>query len=103
MARGRTSDTERALEAIGPMAKTLNIKVEADGNFLYCNGQPIGIGCNSTYATIMEFVGYVFAVIYTHDRIEAHGEKLPREVADRIKRYWFSKEQWMKVQALTEE
>ena len=103
MAKERKPDTERALEAIRPIAKELHIKIDADGNFLYCNGQPIGIGCNSTYATIMEFVGYVFATVYAHDRIEAHGEKLPREVADRIKRYWFSKDQWAKIQALREE
>ncbi len=97
MKRERTPDTERALEAIRPMAKELNIEVEADGSFLFCNGQPIGISCNSTYATIMEFVGYVFATIYSHDRIVAHGEKLPREVLDRIRRYWFSEEQWAKI------
>ena len=103
MKQERTPDTERALEAIRPMAKELNIEVEADGSFLFCNGQPIGISCNSTYATIMEFVGYVFATIYSHDRIVAHGEKLPREVLDRIRRYWFSKEQWAKLHSIMEE
>ncbi len=103
MEKEKTPDTERALEAIRPIARELNIEVEADGSFLYCNGQAIGIGCNSTYATIMEFIGYVFATVYSHDRIVAHGEKLPREVLDRIRRYWFSAEQLAKIKGIMEE
>lgn len=59
-----TEDTKRAIEAIDPIAKELKIKVTADDSFLYCNGQAIGIGCNSAYATIKEFIGYVFATVY---------------------------------------
>ncbi len=103
MEKEKTPDTERALEAIRPIARELNIEVEADGNFLYCNGQAIGIGCNSTYATIMEFIGYVFATVYSHDRIVAHGERLPRETLDRIRRYWFSAEQLAKIKEIMEE
>ena len=55
-----TNDTKRALELIEPMAKELNIEVKADDKLLYCNGQAIGIACNSTYATINEFLGYAF-------------------------------------------
>ena len=91
-----TEDTKRALEAIAPLAKELRIEVSADNSFLYCNGQAIGIGCNSTYATVKEFIGYVFATVYKHDVFDLYGEKLPQNVMARVKRYWFTKEQ-MKV------
>lgn len=55
-----TEDTKRAIEAIEPIAKELHIKVTADDSFLYCNGQAIGIGCNSAYATVTEFIEYAF-------------------------------------------
>ena len=88
-----TEDTKRALEVIAPMAKGLNIKVSADKNFLYCNGQAIGIGCNSAYATIKEFIGYVFATVYKHDVFDMHGENIPLKVMQRVKSYWFTDEQ----------
>lgn len=91
-----TEDTKRALEVITPMAKELHIQVDADNSFLYCNGQAIGIGCNSTYATIKEFIGYVFATVYKHDVFDLHGEKVPPKVMARVKDYWFTKEQMKK-------
>lgn len=97
-----TEDTKRALEVITPMAKELNIKVSADRNFLYCNGQAIGIGCNSTYATIKEFIGYVFATVYKHDVFDMHGEKIPLKVMGRVKDYWFTAEQLKKFREVTE-
>lgn len=54
-----TEDTARALEIIKPLANELNIRVRADGRYLFCNGQAIGIMYNSTHATIMEFIGYL--------------------------------------------
>lgn len=74
------------------MAKELNIDVKADNNFLYCNGQAIGIGCNSTYATLMEFTGYVF-VRYFMKRSSSRPEKYLRDV---VKRYWYTAEQMEK-------
>ncbi|MBR6861380.1 MAG: hypothetical protein IKM73_08680 [Acidaminococcaceae bacterium] len=91
-----TEDTKRALEAITPMAKQLSIEVTADDHFLYCNGQAIGIGCNSAYATIKEFVGYVFATVYKHDVFDLHGEAIPSKILDRVKKYWFTKDQLAK-------
>lgn len=88
-----TEDTKRALEVIAPMAKELHIKVSADNSFLYCNGQAIGIGCNSAYATIKEFIGYVFATVYKHDVFDMHGENIPLKVMQRVKSYWFTDEQ----------
>ena len=91
-----TEDTKRALEVIAPMAKELHIQVDADNSFLYCNGQAIGIGCNSAYATIKEFIGYVFATVYKHDVFDLHGETVPPKVMARVKDYWFTKEQLKK-------
>ena len=88
-----TDDTKRALEVIAPLAKELHIQVDADNSFLYCNGQAIGIGCNSAYATIKEFIGYVFATVYKHDVFDLHGEKIPANVMKRVKSYWFTDDQ----------
>jgi len=88
-----TKDTKRALEIIAPMAKELRIEVTADDTFLYCNGQAIGIGCNSAYATIKEFIGYVFATVYKHDVFDMHAESVPAKVMQRVKSYWFTNEQ----------
>ena len=84
-----TDDTTQALEAIKPIAKALNIHVEADDKFLYLNGQAIGIGCNSTWATVNEFIGYAFITTWIKDK----SIKIPRPMKDRIKRYWFTPEQ----------
>lgn len=96
-----TEDTKRAIEAIEPIAKELNIKVTADDSFLYCNGQAIGIGCNSAYATIKEFIGYVFATVYKHDVFDMHGEALPAKVLNRVREYWFTKSQLEKFRMET--
>ena len=88
-----TEDTKRAIESIEPIAKELGIKVTADDSFLYCNGQAIGIGCNSAYATIKEFIGYVFATVYKHDVFDMHGEALPAKVLNRVREYWFTNAQ----------
>ena len=74
-----TEDTKRALEIIKPLADELNISVDADRSLLYMNGQAIGIGCNSTLATVMEALGYIFLEKYPykgrHDgELEAEGE-----------------------------
>lgn len=84
-----TDDTRRALEAIQPIAKVLNIQVSADDKFLYCNGQAIGIGCNSTWATVNEFIGYVFSTTWMQDKCV----RIPAYLKERIRRYWFTKEQ----------
>ena len=96
-----TEDTKRAIEVIAPMAKELHIQVDADTGFLYCNGQAIGIGFNSTYATIKEFIGYVFATVYKHDVFDMRGEKIPLKVMARVKDYWFTAEQLKKFREAT--
>ena len=83
-----TEDTKRALEIIKPLADELNIGVRADKNFLYLNGQAIGIACNSTYATIMEFIGYLI-FLWSKDKCDPVSCAMTR----RIRRYWFSEAQ----------
>ena len=95
-----TNDTKRAIEAIAPIAKELNISIDADNDFLYCNGQAIGIGCNSTYATILEFLAY--CMVWMSKR-EYRYKNLPDEFAAALKRYWFSKEQIEKMHLVYKE
>ena len=92
-----TNDTKRALEIIKPIADELNIKVNADDRLLYCNGQAIGIGCNSTYATIMEFIGYVLVKEYSKWR------RLNTRLFDDARRYWVSEEMLKKLQGEPQE
>lgn len=82
-----TEDTRRALEIIKPIAKELNVKVDADNSILYLGDQAIGIGCNSTYATVMEAIGYFFLMEYTHWR----KVDVTKETGEDIRRYWISR------------
>lgn len=85
-----TSDTKCALEIIEPMAKVLNIEVSADDKLLYCNGQAIGISCNSTYATINEFLGYAFLCMCQREYRFRDSFEEAQMLQEDIKRYWVS-------------
>lgn len=84
-----TEDTKAALDAIKPIADILNIKVDADRQFLFCNGQAIGISSNSTYATVKEFIGFAMQAI--SNRPDCHF-KITNEVLDSIRRCWISED-----------
>ena len=93
-----TPDTERALKIIEPIAKELNIKVSAEGRLLYIDDPyegetAIGISCNSTYATIMEFIG-VLTLRHARDR----RWKVSEKQQETIKRYWVSMDAIRKVE-----
>lgn len=88
-----TNDTRIALEKIAPIAYELNIDVKADGSFLYCDGQAIGIGCNSTYATINEFIGYAFLKMCEREYRYKEGLEEAKDLQQAVKRYWFGKAQ----------
>ena len=93
-----TEDTKRALEIIQPIAKELNINVSADSHCLYCNGQAIGIACNSTYATLNEFLGY--AMLWMFLRNHGRWRGLPSGFEKQVKEYWIDSEtlkKWRKV------
>ena len=92
-----TEDTRRALEIMKPLSDELKIQVRADENYLYLNGQAIGISCNSTYATIMEFVGYLI-FMWAKDMCEPVSGAMAR----RIKRYWFTDAQLEQIKKLRE-
>lgn len=100
--REMTNDTRIALEKIQPIAYELNIDVKADGSFLYCDGQPIGIGCNSTYATINEFLGYAFLQMCQREYRFKEGMAEAKELQEAIKRYWISKAALKKIRAAEE-
>ena len=85
-----TPDTERAIKIIEPIAKELNIKVSADDKRLYVDDPyfgetAIGISGNSTYATLMEFIG-VLVMRHAMDRYW----ELSKKQQETIKRYWIS-------------
>lgn len=84
-----TPDTERAVFALKPLCDALHIEIWADENRLYMNGQAIGISCNSTWATLMEAVGYIYLKCY--DREFRRGTLKPSEINLGIKRYWIPK------------
>ena len=89
-----SKDTERALEIIKPIADELNIEISADDKILYVNDMGIGISCNSTYATVMEFIGYLIAVKYD-PKFRLVG--LTDKQRGQIKRYWLSSAQLSKL------
>lgn len=91
--RQMTEDTKRALAAIEPVAAELGIEVRADGRFLYCDGQAIGISCNSTFATVKEFIAYcAWWLSTTEGRFARMLNRDSRVVENSIKRYWISDE-----------
>lgn len=89
-----TEDTRRALEIIKPLADELQLSVKANDKFLYVEDIIIGISCNSTWATIMEFIGYVILTKYSEKfrRLD-----LKPQTRENIKRYWFTREQLEKM------
>ena len=99
--RSITEDTKRALAAIEPLARVLGISVSADGSCLYLNGQAIGISANSTWATVMEFVGYAFAEKWCPYGCSIR-MKLPKALDECIKRYWISEERLANMRQLEE-
>ena len=89
-----TKDTVIALQALVPICRELNIHIEADDKLLYMDDQPIGIACNSTYATIMEALGYIFLERYPRFRYDT---KIGPGLEKTIKRYWISPEALKKL------
>lgn len=81
-----TEDTAKAMEIIKPIARELNIEVSADDHCLYCNDQAIGIACNSTFATLNEFLGYAMWAMFmkNHSRWNA----MPDRFSYQVKKYW---------------
>ena len=84
-----TKDTERALEIIKPIAEMVGVEVKADDNLLYINNDGgIGIGYNSTKATVLEFVGWLIIYYDSHFRDLGLSDKQ----LDTIKMFWYSQD-----------
>lgn len=88
-----TEDTRRALDIIQPIADELHIKVEATNKLLIVDNVNIGISHNSTYATVMEFIGYL-TILYDS---QFRGLYLDADQQDIIERYWLTKEQLERI------
>lgn len=86
MNREMTEDTRRAIQIIQPICDALGIEVDADERMLYMDGTGIGISCNSTYATMMEALGYIFLQHYPAFRRAPIDGHLSKD----IRRYWIS-------------
>ena len=90
MTQEMTEDTARALEVIRPLADELGVKIDADKSHLYIENTMIGIYANSTYATVMEALGYIFITQYPAFR------RMKRETLDDLRDTvnwcWFKKD-----------
>lgn len=84
-----TEDTKRALEAIKPLADELGITLDADDKILYVDNIGIGIAYNSTWATLMEFIGYLF--LNEYDALFRNTE-MTVEQNDIIRRFWIGED-----------
>lgn len=85
-----TKDTERAMAIIKPFCEELKIEVSADDKFLHLNETYIGISGNSTYATLLEFTGWLFLNEYCE---RFRGISVNEAGRKRIGRYYFTDEQ----------
>ena len=81
-----TKDTERALEIITPFAYELGLRVEADDERLYVDNTQIAISCNSTWATVFEFIGYLI----TEYNTEFRDINLSKKQLETIRRCWYT-------------
>lgn len=90
MNRPITPDIERAVKLLQPICDELDIKLSADGSVMTIGGQKIGVSCNSTYATVMEAIGFLFYHEYAHG-FRAHD--ISSETNEAVKRYWLPKKQ----------
>lgn len=92
--REMTEDTKRAIEIMKPICGLLGIDLSADGGMLYIGDQAIGIACNSTYATCMEAIGYLFMEEWPKFR---RGSVPDACLKLEITRYWISKAAFKKL------
>ena len=85
MNRPITPDIEEAVKVLQPICKGLGFTIYADGSVMTINDQKIGVSCNSTYATVMEGIGYLFYTAYSM-RFRQH--KMSKSTKEAITRYW---------------
>lgn len=90
-----TPDTERALKIVRPLAEELDVEIKATDKLLYIDGQAVRISCNSTYATLMEIIGWFFLKRYCPDFRAVDIDY--QEQKDTIMRYWIDKDKLKKI------
>lgn len=90
MNRPITPDIERAVELLKPICDELGWSLEADGSVMTIDGQKIGVSCNSTYATLMEGLGFLFLRGYA-EGFRHHS--ISQASQEAITRYWIKERQ----------
>ena len=90
MNRPITPDIERAVKILLPICEELGYQIYSDGSVMTIDGQKIGVSCNSTYATLMEGLGFLFLRGYV-EGFRHHS--ISQASQEAIKRYWIKERQ----------
>lgn len=85
-----TDNTKRAVEILRPVMDLLQIRMTATDNVLILKNDAIGISCNSTRATVMEAIGWLFFRVYAKDFRRTVLESTDEFFREDIQRYWMS-------------
>ena len=85
-----TPDIERAVKILLPICEELGYQIYSDGSVMTIGGQKIGVSCNSTYATVMEGLGFLFLRGYAEGFRHHFISQASQEA---IKRYWIKERQ----------
>lgn len=86
-----TDDTKRAVEILQPIMEELGIPMEATNSRLILRDDAIGIDCNSTWATVMEAIGWLFLKAYAQDFRPSVSEEMDYDLREDIQRYWIKR------------
>ena len=90
MNRPITPDIEKAVKILQPICEECGYTIHADGSVMTIDDQKIGVSCNSTYATVMEGLGFLFLRGYA-EGFRHHS--ISQASQEAIKRYWLPKKQ----------
>lgn len=85
-----TDDTKMAVEILRPVMDLLQIRMTATDKVLILKNDAIGISCNSTWATVMEAIGWLFFRVYAKDFRKTVLESMDDSFREDIQRYWMS-------------
>ena len=91
-----TNDTRRAMTILKPLMDELAVRMSATDKMLFLNGDAIGISCNSTYATVMEAIGWLFLKKYIGGFRGFSFEEIG-EVPELVSRYFINREVLKKI------
>ncbi len=86
-----TDDTKRAVEILRPIMEELRIPMEATNSRLVLRDDAIGIECNSTWATVMEAIGWLFLKAYAQDFRPSVSKEMDYDLREDIQRYWIKR------------